>query len=124
MTVRSCGLKELRAVLVCTFTFDGGYFQQLLEALAEEDTSGADHLRAIPVDVVCDHIAARNTFGDAFREAAQRLCCDMRSWELRDEELSTILNGLERALEAAETVADIRAASRALEAGSSMSGSF
>ncbi|MGI1661338.1 hypothetical protein ACRDNQ_03770 [Palleronia sp. KMU-117] len=96
--------------------------------IAREGLAAARHARrhllslqgAVPddaqllVDVVCDHIAARNTFGDAFREATQRLCCDMRSWGLRDEELSTILNGLERALEAAETVADLSAAALAL----------
>jgi hypothetical protein len=76
------------------------------------------------VDVVCDHIAARNTFGDGFREPAQRLCRDMRCWGIPDEELSKILDRLERALDAAETVADMLAASRALTAGSSMSGSL
>jgi hypothetical protein len=54
-TVRWCGLDDLRAVLACTFTFDAGYFEQMLEALASEGSSGADHLRAVPVDVVCDH---------------------------------------------------------------------
>ena len=66
------------------------------------------------VDVVCDHIAARDTFGPGFRDAAERLCLDLRSWGLHGEELSTILDGLERALEAAETVADLSAAALAL----------
>jgi hypothetical protein len=66
------------------------------------------------VDVVCDHISARNTFGAAFREAAQRLCLDLHCWGLPVEELSTILDRLERALEAVETVADLSAAALAL----------
>lgn len=66
------------------------------------------------VDVVCDHIASRNTFGDAFREAAQRLWHDMHRWGLPNEELSKILDRVERALDAAETVADLSAAALAL----------
>jgi hypothetical protein len=66
------------------------------------------------VDIVCDHVAARNTFGDAFREAAQRLCLDMLGWGIPNEELSTIIDRLERALEATETVADLSAAAMVL----------
>lgn len=48
-------LTRLRAVLVCTFTFHSGYFQQFLDALAECHPEGAEYIRSIPIDVVCDH---------------------------------------------------------------------
>jgi hypothetical protein len=81
-----------------------------LLSLQEAIPEGAQLL----VDVVCDHIASRNTFGTAFRESARRLCCDMRRWGPPEEDLSTILDCLERALDAAETVADLSAAALAL----------
>lgn len=52
---RQAGLDQLKAILACTFTFDGGYFEQFLKALAELHPDGTDRLREIPVDVICDH---------------------------------------------------------------------
>jgi hypothetical protein len=56
------GLEHLTAILACTFTFDHVYFESVLEALAECHPEGADLLRSIPVDVVCDR---RNYSGHA-----------------------------------------------------------
>lgn len=52
---RRVGLDRLEALLARTFTFDRGYFEQLLDALAACHPEGGDRLREIPVDVVCDH---------------------------------------------------------------------
>lgn len=52
---RQTGLERLQAVLACTFTFDRGYFEQLLDALSKCHSDGWDLLRGIPIDVVCDH---------------------------------------------------------------------
>ena len=53
--VKRTGLFQLEAILACTFTFDDGYFGQILDALAECHPDGSDHLRSIPIDVVCDY---------------------------------------------------------------------
>jgi hypothetical protein len=52
---RQLGVDELEAILACSFTFDGSYFQQFLDALAALGTAGADRLREIPIDVMCDY---------------------------------------------------------------------
>jgi hypothetical protein len=48
-------LENLRAILACTYTFDGSYFEQVLDALREDRADGSEILRGIPIDVVCDH---------------------------------------------------------------------
>ncbi len=53
--VKQIGLDQLEAILACTFTFNQNYFAQLLDAIADCHPEGADLLRSIPVDVVCDH---------------------------------------------------------------------
>jgi hypothetical protein len=52
---KHAGLENLQAILGCTFTFDRGYFEQVLDALVESHADGRDVLRRIPIDVVCDH---------------------------------------------------------------------
>ena len=52
---RQLGVDELEAILACSFTFDGSYFQQFLDALAALGIAGADRLREIPIDVMCDY---------------------------------------------------------------------
>jgi hypothetical protein len=49
------GIENLQAVLACTFTFDRGYFEQVIDALVEMHADGRDGLRGVPIDVVCDH---------------------------------------------------------------------
>jgi hypothetical protein len=53
-SIKRSGLDRLEAILACTFTFDGSYFGQILDALAASESQGLDRLRSIPVDVVCD----------------------------------------------------------------------
>jgi hypothetical protein len=72
------------------------------------------------VEHVCDHVAARNIFGSSFREAAERLRLDVQHWSLPAEEREKILDQLERALHASETVADASAAAMALKGGTSI----
>jgi hypothetical protein len=52
---KHAGLENLQAVLACTFTFDRGYFEQVLDALIENHADGRDVLRGVPIDVACDH---------------------------------------------------------------------
>lgn len=52
---RRSGIANLQAILVCSFTFDRGYFEQVLDAIVEDHADGRDALRRVPIDVVCDH---------------------------------------------------------------------
>jgi hypothetical protein len=81
--------------------------------LSIRDTAPED--AQLLVDFVCDQIDARSIFGSAFREAAQRLRVDMQQWGTPDEELITIIDQFDRALDAAEVIADMSAAMCALQ---------
>jgi hypothetical protein len=72
------------------------------------------------VEHLCEHVAARNIFGSSFREAAGRLRLDVQHWSLPVEEREKILDWLDRALDASETVADASAAAMALKTGTSL----
>ena len=60
---RQLGVEQLEAILACSFTFDGNYFQQFLDALAALGVAGADRLREIPIDVMCDYRHYRSHAG-------------------------------------------------------------
>lgn len=53
-TVKAVGLDSLLAVLACTYTFDPRMWRDILDCIASCSPSGHDHLRGIPIDVVCD----------------------------------------------------------------------
>ena len=44
----------IRAILACTFTFDRGYWERILEEIRDLAPGGSERMSRIPIDVVCD----------------------------------------------------------------------